>query len=147
MARPTIEDKKIIAKAQNQVVYWHNELGEPAGRPKYKCKLCKRVFPLDIMEVDHIRPRSRGGVDLPRNLQLLCPSCNKKKGSKVERAGRKPTAKTAGVIKASATTGKRIVKRRVIGKSQVTKKKTTAKRTTTRKAPSSRKGMKTRGGK
>ena len=30
-----------------------------------------RAFPIDIFEIDHIRPRSKGGPDVDENLQLL----------------------------------------------------------------------------
>ena len=42
-----------------------------------------RNFPIDIFEIDHIVPRSKGGDDVDSNLQLLCPTCN---GSKSNRA-------------------------------------------------------------
>ena len=41
-----------------------------------------REFPIDIFEIDHINPRSKGGQDVDSNLQLLCPPCNRKKGNK-----------------------------------------------------------------
>ena len=41
-----------------------------------------RILDLDLFEVDHIVPRSQGGVDFDDNLQLLCPTCNRKKGSR-----------------------------------------------------------------
>ena len=41
-----------------------------------------RALPIDIFEVDHINPRSKGGQDVDSNLQLLCPPCNRKKGNK-----------------------------------------------------------------
>ncbi|MYF09144.1 MAG: HNH endonuclease, partial [Rhodospirillaceae bacterium] len=34
------------------------------------------------MEVDHIRPRSRGGEHVWQNVQLLCGPCNRSKGNK-----------------------------------------------------------------
>ncbi len=34
------------------------------------------------MDVDHIIPKARGGVDDDENLQLLCSSCNRIKGKK-----------------------------------------------------------------
>lgn len=33
--------------------------------------------------VDHIIPRSVGGADVARNCQAICPSCNRRKGSKL----------------------------------------------------------------
>ncbi len=41
-----------------------------------------RVLDLDLFEVDHIVPRSKGGADIDDNLQLLCPTCNRRKGSR-----------------------------------------------------------------
>ena len=34
------------------------------------------------MDIDHIRPLSDGGKDVPENKQLLCPSCNRTKSDK-----------------------------------------------------------------
>lgn len=42
---------------------------------------CRRYFPVDIVQVDHKHPLSRGGSDDMGNLQVLCPSCNSSKGS------------------------------------------------------------------
>ena len=38
-----------------------------------------RALPIDVFEIDHIKPRSKGGE---ANLQLLCPTCNRKKGNR-----------------------------------------------------------------
>ena len=48
-----------------------------------KCATCKRKFQLgDHMEVDHIIPRSKGGLDRYDNLQLLHRQCHTKKTAK-----------------------------------------------------------------
>ena len=46
-------------------------------RDGYKCKKCGMVG--RNMEVDHINPRKKGGMDTPDNLQTLCKSCHSKK--------------------------------------------------------------------
>jgi len=49
-------------------------------RQKGKCAICKRKFQLeDHMEVDHIIPRSKGGLDQYKNLQILHRQCHIKK--------------------------------------------------------------------
>jgi hypothetical protein len=35
------------------------------------------------LEYDHIIPWSRGGADTVRNLQLLCQTCNRRKGARI----------------------------------------------------------------
>jgi len=50
-------------------------------RDGYKCAHCGKEHGLTI---DHIIPLSRGGTNDLDNFQLLCPSCNAKKGSKLE---------------------------------------------------------------
>lgn len=44
------------------------------------CRFCKSTKELQI---DHIRPLSRGGTDDIRNFQLLCKKCNPRKRNKI----------------------------------------------------------------
>jgi 5-methylcytosine-specific restriction endonuclease McrA len=46
-----------------------------------KCAICKEVLVKATTHVDHILPLSKGGSNWPKNLQLLCKSCNLKKWS------------------------------------------------------------------
>nr|BBE21018.1 HNH endonuclease [Ulva ohnoi] len=47
------------------------------NRQKGKCAACKEKFQIgDTMEVDHIKPRSQGGLDQYKNLQLLHKQCH-----------------------------------------------------------------------
>lgn len=95
------EDKEDIARARKQVVY---ETDMWSGRRVvvgYRCKgKCRRVFKdLADLEVDHIKPVSKGGTERISNLQLLCTRCNRTKGS--------TTAKKSSTVKRKTTTAKR----------------------------------------
>ena len=46
------------------------------------CKICGKHCDIKEMEADHITPWSEGGRTIESNCQLLCKSCNRKKGSK-----------------------------------------------------------------
>ena len=48
---------------------------------KCKCIVCRTNIE-KCYTVDHIVPLSRGGSDNPENLQMVCKSCNSKKGAK-----------------------------------------------------------------
>lgn len=54
-------------------------------RQKEKCALCKKLFPpagtLRRFDIDHIVPLGRGSNG-PENIQLLCQTCNKRKGNR-----------------------------------------------------------------
>ena len=70
--------------------YWKRRLRESSGLPRRvrellrrqhgSCWKCGRQFrPEDVLEVDHIRPRSQGGDDRWTNLQLLHRHCHDQK--------------------------------------------------------------------
>ena len=46
------------------------------------CRRCHRNLAITGYHVDHIVPIARGGMNVVGNIQLLCPSCNLRKGSK-----------------------------------------------------------------
>ena len=52
--------------------------GEQGG----DCNGCSKHFEKQHLEVDHITAQSQGGTDHVENLQLLCGSCNKIKGTR-----------------------------------------------------------------
>lgn len=46
------------------------------------CRHCKKCFPIEEMEADHITPWHEGGKTLADNCQMLCRNCNRLKGGK-----------------------------------------------------------------
>ncbi|NEQ40050.1 MAG: group II intron reverse transcriptase/maturase [Okeania sp. SIO3I5] len=70
--------------------YWSSRIGKHPGvrkevtallkRQKNKCAFCGLTFsPNDLMEVDHIKPRSKGGDNTYKNKQLLHRHCHDSK--------------------------------------------------------------------
>jgi 5-methylcytosine-specific restriction endonuclease McrA len=54
-------------------------------RDKYTCQICKISTdkePHLLIEVDHIKPVSKGGLSTEENLQALCWKCNRTKSNK-----------------------------------------------------------------
>lgn len=48
-------------------------------RDGYRCVYCGRSSADSLLEVDHVTPRSVGGLDDPENLVVACQSCNRGK--------------------------------------------------------------------
>lgn len=46
------------------------------------CCGCQYEMPIHVLEIDHVIPKSKGGRDQAKNIQLLCPKCNKIKGNR-----------------------------------------------------------------
>ena len=51
-------------------------------RDKNTCQYCGRVFPRRELNLDHIIPRSRGGLSAWENIVCSCHHCNRKKGGR-----------------------------------------------------------------
>jgi len=59
------------------------------ARADGRCEYCRRYQELvgdTFFEVEHIRPRSRGGLTIPSNLAFACRRCNLLKGDVIEAA-------------------------------------------------------------
>lgn len=51
-------------------------------RDGFRCQYCAQELPASRLSVDHVRPRSRGGVDGWENCVSACLPCNVKKGNR-----------------------------------------------------------------
>ena len=49
-------------------------------RDQNTCQYCAKVFPSEILTIDHVIPKSRGGKKSWKNLVASCKKCNQKKG-------------------------------------------------------------------
>jgi hypothetical protein len=58
---------------QRAAIFW---------RDKGKCRSCGKMCDQNDFHADHIKPYTDGGPTKISNGQLLCPDCNRKKGSK-----------------------------------------------------------------
>ena len=56
---------------------WKRELFAAQGG---KCMYCGYRVRIDLMDCDHKNPFSKGGSDTKRNYQVLCRTCNGRKG-------------------------------------------------------------------
>jgi len=58
------------------------EKREAYERQKGLCKKCRKPFELEGMEADHITPWIEGGKTNPKNCQMLCKDCNRRKSDR-----------------------------------------------------------------
>ena len=72
---------KLYSKKLPTVANYRKVFNELKSKYGAKCAYCGNIEKLTI---DHIIPRSKGGSDLTSNLQILCKSCNSRKGAKIE---------------------------------------------------------------
>lgn len=71
---------RVARKKNAKGKYTTNDISALYDRQNGCCVVCN--VSLDAAyHVDHIVPLSRGGVNYPENLQLLCPSCNCQKSA------------------------------------------------------------------
>jgi 5-methylcytosine-specific restriction endonuclease McrA len=88
---------------QKSVVFSRKNLFK---RDKYTCQYCGKQPGPDELTVDHVVPRSKGGISSWTNCVLACVPCNKKKadksleksGLKIRRMPRKPSWKALAQI-------------------------------------------------
>ncbi|WP_096608375.1 HNH endonuclease [Calothrix sp. NIES-2100] len=98
---PVVRHIKVKGEASpynGDLVYWSSRMGAHPEMPKKvatllkqqkgKCTHCGLYFRTeDLLEVDHIIPRSKGGKDEYKNLQVLHKHCHDTKTAKDGLAG------------------------------------------------------------
>ncbi len=63
-------------------------------RDDNRCQYCAQKFKADDLTLDHVLPRSKGGLKTWTNIVAACRSCNQKKGDKLmHEAGMVPIKK------------------------------------------------------
>ena len=77
---PKRTDSDAPVRSQNSKRILHKRQEGRCARP-YGNNGMGRKLDIDLFEVDYIVPRSKGGPDVDSNLQLLCPTCNRRKRS------------------------------------------------------------------
>jgi len=50
-------------------------------RDDYRCQYCSEIFDISNLTLDHVVPKSRGGINSWYNLVTACRECNQKKGN------------------------------------------------------------------
>lgn len=101
-------------------------------RQKKKCNGCGRELPLDLMDADHKKAFSKGHGENIGNLQLLCRTCNVRKGSgtmrRLEIRNAAKGIKTPTTAKAKAAPKGKTATAKAATKNKATAKTTTAKK-------------------
>ena len=54
-------------------------------RQRNRCVYCGRRYSAPCLDIDHMDPVAYGGSNDPRNLQVLCGPCNRRKGDQTDR--------------------------------------------------------------
>lgn len=94
--RSTLELATIIAIDGPRYRRRHPEDRIPLSRPmlfmrdRQICAYCGGSFPPSQLEMEHVTPRSHGGMSMWQNLVSACRSCNQRKGNRTPEAARMP---------------------------------------------------------
>lgn len=75
-----LDSKRFFTRDNKKVLYEKLEKGQSKG--KRICPHCNKEYTFDELEIDHIKPWSKGGQTILSNAQLLCKTCNIKKSNK-----------------------------------------------------------------
>ena len=65
------------------------------ARDSFECQYCSRELSIGDSTIDHIVPRSQGGVTSWQNVVVACHNCNRKKGGRTPAQAKMPLRKDA----------------------------------------------------
>lgn len=68
-----IRKKPVFISPTRMNIYW---------RDKYTCQYCGNKFPHHKLTIDHVIPKSRGGLKTWENFVASCAPCNQRKGAR-----------------------------------------------------------------
>jgi 5-methylcytosine-specific restriction endonuclease McrA len=80
--RKTYKQRRRAAEKGADGKFYPEDILRIFDMQKGKCGICSTKKTIEMMHIDHIKPLSKGGSNWPKNLQLLCEKCNKKKSDK-----------------------------------------------------------------
>lgn len=63
------------------------------ARDGHRCQYCSRRLPLHMLSIDHVLPRSRGGLTSWENVVCACLPCNMRKGGRTPQEARMSLAR------------------------------------------------------
>ena len=112
---------------------------ELVKKQKGKCMYCGRRVARDLFDLDHKNPVSRDGTNRRSNFQLLCRTCNVRKGPMTDREFRRKF-KDAGVLQTQVVPSKTIPQKKFdeVVKAPAARGRTAAGTKTKRKTTSTR---------
>lgn len=80
IAKPEVILLKDFAKVPNRKLAFTRK--NLYRRDDFTCQYCYKRFSASKLTIDHVKPRSKGGLSTWENCVLACVDCNGKKGSK-----------------------------------------------------------------
>lgn len=81
--RPDVQRESAHRRSQAKVTRLPRGTVQKIGAlQRWRCAACRCDLRRSGYHMDHIMPLAKGGAHAPRNVQLLCPTCNVRKSAK-----------------------------------------------------------------
>jgi hypothetical protein len=83
---------RAVKRAAKKAAWETAASADPAGLPRwlrfeilkrdgFRCRYCGAGAKDALLQVDHVKPKAKGGTDAPENLTTACVDCNGGKGA------------------------------------------------------------------